>query len=431
MLSRALTFSFTLIWVSATAACIAVMSYLGFMPSTNIIDLALLFSSFAFLILNAVVVILSTLLLKRFEFKFRSWYLIPLGYMVILYGSSLYVIKAFLANTMLLNIFMWVSMVLGVFMISFGMYFFARDIKSKESIRIKLAQRKIFIATCIVIAVLVVYTVSWILTSIKEIQVSHSDYVGGILACFVFIMSIAFFALLSSPKVHSLMISTILELYSCGVAMLGLFSLANMSYIFVKDIGFKFLSQTLGIIAPSLFLVSILLMSKFEIDILDVYGIKGVHSILLEADPLSAWPREVFNNVKRYCKDKFLVLITRPASVLTSQIKCDIIALTDPSATYPQHLGGGVYRISPEATHILNFIARVKKEYMKPMCLVFDSLTDIIATLGVREGYRIARDMLSLLGPDDVAIFVLFPKAHGESEVALMRTLFVQRLEAV
>ena len=290
MLSRALTFSFALIWISATAACIAVMSYLGFMPTTTIIDLALLFSSFACLILNAVIVILSTLLLKRFEFKFRSWYLIPLGYMVILYGSSLYVIRVFLTNTMLIDIFTWMSMILGVFMIGFGMYFFAKDVKPKENIRIKLTQRRIFITTCIVIIVLVSYTVFQMSFPVEKPGIIYGDYISSIPMCSLFIVSIAFFALLSSPKVYSLVLSTALELYSCGMAMLALFGLSNMFYTYMKSLGFKFLSQALGIIAPSLFLVSILLVSKLEINILDVYGIRGVHSILLEADPLSAWP---------------------------------------------------------------------------------------------------------------------------------------------
>ncbi|MHC1628127.1 MAG: hypothetical protein ACXQTI_04780, partial [Candidatus Nezhaarchaeales archaeon] len=240
---------------------------------------------------------------------------------------------------------------------------------------------------------------------------------------------IFFFSLFSSSRVYSFVLSISLESFACSIVMFGLFSLTDMFYYLTSDFGLKLLSQAFSIIAPLMLLTSIFLVSKFEVEILDVYGVKAVQSVLFEADPLSAWPGEVLNNIRRHCRGRFLVLITRPASILASQVKSDIIALTDPSSTYPQHLGGGIYKISPEATHILNFISRIKKEHLKPMCLIFDSLTDIIATLGVKEGYRIARDILSLLGADDVAIFVLFPKAHNESEVALMRTLFAQRVE--
>ena len=213
--------------------------------------------------------------------------------------------------------------------------------------------------------------------------------------------------------------------------MLGLFGLLELLASSLMDFGLKFLSILLSVIAPLFVLISVMTMSKFEVELLSVGRIRVAQSILLEADPLSAWPVEVISNVRRYCKGRSVVLMTRPASVLVAQVKSDVSAFTDPSATYPQQVSGGVYKIPPETSHILNFISKVREESSKPLCLVFDSLTDVIATLGVREGYRIARDILAILSADDVAIFIIFPKAHSESEVSLMRTLFTHRLEVV
>jgi len=426
MLTRTALFSFTLIWMSSTAACIAVMTYLGHMPLMSVIDVSNLSSSFLHLILNAVVVVMSTLLLKRFEFKFSTWYLIPLGYMLILYSSSLYVINCFLSYSFLAWLFLWLSLLIGIVMAYTGMHFFAKSIKLKETLHVGLAKRKIFIISCFVVGVTIVYFLAKMTTKF-EVQTNIMDMLSIVVPSLSFASSI--FLSLLSLRIYSLVLSAPLEFFTGGMLMFGLFSLASMLYRLTSDLGLKLLSQAFSIVAPLMMLTSIFLVSKFEAEILDAYGVKPTQSILFEVDPLSAWPSEVLNNIKRHCKGRFLVLVTRPASILASQVRSDVIALTDSSSTYPQHLGGGVYKISPEATYILNFINRVKKEYSRPMCLILDSLTDIIATLGVKEGYRIARDILSLLGPDDVAIFVLFPKAHDESEVALMRTLFAQRVE--
>jgi len=404
------------------------MTYLKYIPLMGEIDLSCLLSSFLYLVLNAVVVVMSTLLLRRFEFKFSMWYLIPLGCMLILYSSSLYVIDCFLSYNLLLELFLWISLLIGIALTCIGIYLFARSIRFKDMVYARLVKRRVFIISCVVIGVIIVYSLVRVASDL-EVQLENLNVLNVIMPTLSFALSMVFFVLLSSSRVYSLALSIPLESFACSIAMFGLFSLTDMFHYLTSDLGLKFLSQAFSIIAPLMLLTGIFLMSKFEVEILDAYGVKAVQSILFEADPLSAWPSEILNNIRRHCRGRFLVLVTRPASILASEVKSDIIALTDPSSTYPQHLGGGVYKISPEATHILNFVSRVKKEHLKPMCLIFDSLTDVIATLGVKESYRIARDILSLLGADDVAIFVLFPRAHDESEVALMRTLFAQRVE--
>lgn len=426
MLRRSLTFSLILVWMSSTATTIAIPAFLGHTPLATRIDVIHILSGFIHLTLNALIVVLSTLFLRRFEFRYAEWYVIPLGFTLTLYGSSLYVVFCFL-RYFHVELFMWLSFIIGTSLASIGMYAFAHTVYERKPVKIGLLRRTFVITTTILILITSYSTITLALRMYMHSM--NVDAFSVTIHLVSFLTSVGLFTILSLPKVHTPLLSKPLDLFACGIVSFGLFSLTDISYVLSMDVGSKILSQALGVIAPSMILASIILTLRVETEILDLCSFSSARGVLLELNPTGNWLEETVNNVKREREDRLLVLITRPASILASYMKSDVIALTDSSYTYPHSNGSGIYRVSPEATYVVNFVDKIKREIKKPICLVFDSLTDVIATLGVKEGYKVARDVLGVLSAQDVAIFIVFPKAHSENEITLIRTLFAQRIE--
>ncbi|MEM4576428.1 MAG: hypothetical protein QW701_03055 [Candidatus Nezhaarchaeales archaeon] len=426
MLRRSLTFGLILVWMSSTATSIAMPAFLGYTTLAIRIDVLYLLSGFLYLTLNALIVVFSTLFLRRFEFRYAEWYIIPLGFTLTLYGSSLYVVFCFLRYVHV-ELFMWLSFAIGISLASMGMYAFARIVYERRPIRASLL-RKTFIVTTIILILVTSYSTVTLALRV-HIHTMNLNSFSVAVHLVNFLVSVGFFTILSLPKVHTPLLSKSLDLFACGIVSFGLFGLTDVSYMLSMDVGSKILSQALGVIAPSMVLASIILTLRVETEILDVCSFSSSRGVLLELNPTGNWLEEVVNSIKREREDRLLVLITRPASILASYTKSDVIALTDSSFTYPQSAGASIYRVSPEATYIVNFVDKIKREVKKPVCLVFDNLTDVIVTLGVKEGYKVARDVLGVLDSQDVAIFIVFPKAHSESEITLIRTLFAQRIE--
>ncbi|MEM2025463.1 MAG: hypothetical protein QXW94_04150 [Desulfurococcaceae archaeon] len=306
----------------------------------------------------------------------------------------------------------------GLMSFGLGAYLFAREARKSEGECVG-ASKVIPIAAWLASSAITAYSLARLFASPEW----HIDAAGAS-ALLASAISALLSALLSSGRVFSS--TTAAPLHSCsfGLAMFGMYSLTHALHAATRDASLKALSQGLSVAAPSLLLVGLVLLSRHEVELLMPQRPKGVLSILFEADPLAMWPQELATYVSRRCKSMHTLLVTRPASTLAPHVRCSVIALMDPSSTYPQRLGEATYRVSPEPTHIVGLINRIKNEGAKPLCLVFDSLTDIIAMSGIKEGYRTARDVLSVLEPDDVAIFVMFPRTHKEDEVTVIRTLF-------
>ncbi len=64
----------------------------------------------------------------------------------------------------------------------------------------------------------------------------------------------------------------------------------------------------------------------------------------------------------------------------------------------------------------------------KPLAIVFDSLSDLIFSMGFNSAYGFTRNALEMLaGPRITAIFLLNPKAHPPNEVYGIRSLFSEQ----
>jgi CheY-like chemotaxis protein len=64
------------------------------------------------------------------------------------------------------------------------------------------------------------------------------------------------------------------------------------------------------------------------------------------------------------------------------------------------------------------------------VALIYDSLTDMILSMGSRQAYNFTRKMLeNLAEPRFTALFLLNPEAHEQSEVNIFRNLFSEQIK--